>query len=88
MVFWVFDELSIFEVFTSFVIQNGGDNEGIGSFIGTCGLCNIGEHEEVDTGFGITGCHKSAGMSAEGNGLTKAWGIRDVWGLLSGVTWC
>ena len=59
LVFWMFDKLSIFRGFTSFMVQNGGGNEGIGSFVGTCGLCNIGKHDKVDTGFGITGCCRS-----------------------------
>ena len=58
------------------MIQNGG----IGGFVGTCGLCNIGKHDEVDTGLGITGCRKSTGTSVEGDGLTKAWGVGDVLG--------
>ena len=74
----MFDELAIFQGFTSFVVQNGGGNGGSGGFIGACGLCNIGEHDEVDTGGGITGRRNGTGTCAEGYGFTKAGGIGNV----------
>ena len=73
----VFDELAIFQGFTSFVVQNGGGNEGIGGFVGMCGLCNIGEHDEVGTGFGLSGSSLDARTGMEGDGFTKTGGVGD-----------
>ena len=49
------DELSIFQGFTGFMVEDCCGNEGIDGCVGASGLGGIGEHDKVDFGFGITG---------------------------------
>ena len=85
LVLWMFDKLVVFKGLSSVVIQNGCGNEGIGGCDGTCGLSNISKHDNVGVGFGVPGCHKSMGTSAEGDGFTKTWGGRNG---LGWRLWC
>ncbi len=59
------------------MIQNGGGNEGSGGGGGASGLGDVGEHDEVGTGFGLSGSSLGARTGTEGDRFTKTWGVGD-----------